>query len=50
MINSFDPNDKDDELYQFKLKQYKELSAIRNEQLKEINQRQIEKIKSKFIS
>tara|TARA_B110000285_G_C15070162_1_gene587440 strand:+ start:94 stop:210 length:117 start_codon:yes stop_codon:yes gene_type:complete len=37
MINSFKPAEQDSELYKFKMKQYKELSAIRNEQLKEIN-------------
>ena len=41
MINSFKPEDHDSDLYKFKLKQYKQLSAIRNEQLKEINTQKI---------
>ena len=50
MINSFKPQEHDSELYKFKLKQYKELSAIRNEQLKEINTQKIAQIRSRFLN
>lgn len=46
MMDSFgvNPDNKNDELYQFKMKQYKELSHLRNEQQKLVNEQQVTKL------